>query len=246
MKKERIKKEKTGKKSKAVNPKRKKLKKILSVFLIAAVLCASIPVIMNAYMYSFSKKYILTYDEASKKKVDCVLVLGAGVTANGKVSYMLKDRLDCGVTVYNSGCTDRILMSGDHGKDGYDEVNAMKSYAKDAGVESDNIFMDHAGFSTYESMYRAKEVFCVESAIIITQEYHLYRAIYDARKLGIEAFGVVANEYDYPVKVDVFNNCREFLARAKDICWCIVKPEPTYLGDSIPISSSGALTDDIV
>ena len=131
-------------------------------------------------------------------------------------------------------------MSGDHGTESYDEVNFMKDYAVNNGVEADNVFMDHAGFSTYESMYRARDVFEVESMLVVTQTYHLYRAVYNARKLGLDAYGYKAEHLLYPE----INNIREAAARVKDFVWCIFKPEPTYLGEAIPISSSGALTDD--
>ena len=121
----------------------------------------------------------------------------------------------------------------------------MKQFSVDAGVPTEDIFMDHAGFSTYESMYRAKEIFEVESLIIITQEFHIYRAIYDARKLGLEAYGVTADGYyNFAFSKELYNDSRGFLARVKDFLWCIIKPEPTYLGEVIPISSPGEATDD--
>ena len=83
-------------------------------------------------------------------------------------------------------------MSGDHGRVSYDEVNTMKDYAINDGIPSDDIFMDHAGFSTYDSMYRAKEIFGVKKIVIVSQKYHLTRALYIAKKLGIEAYGVSA------------------------------------------------------
>jgi vancomycin permeability regulator SanA len=153
---------------------------------------------------------------------------------------MLAERLDFGLKVFESGCTDRLLMSGDHGRTEHDEVNAMKDYLAGKGVDRDKIFLDHAGFSTYESMYRARDVFQVESLVIVTQTYHLYRAVYDARKLGLEAYGVKAEGLIYPPS----NYMREPMARLKDFFWCIIKPEPTYLGEAIPISGSAALTDD--
>lgn len=178
-------------------------------------------------------------DEAADHNFDCVMVLGAGLW-DGEPSPMLKERLDFGLQVYDTGCTDRMLMSGDHGQKDYDEVNTMKEYAADYGVLPDNIFMDHAGFSTYESMYRARDVFDVEKMVIVTQSYHLYRAVYDARKLGIDAYGVKAEKLKYPF----YNDIREGIARVKDFFWCIAQPEPTYLGEVIPINASGSLTDD--
>jgi vancomycin permeability regulator SanA len=131
-------------------------------------------------------------------------------------------------------------MSGDHGEVYHDEVNAMKDYLAEKGVERDKIFLDHAGFSTYESMYRARDVFEVKSMIIVTQTYHLYRAVYDARKLGIEAYGYRAQRLKYPL----LNYMREPFARVKDFIWCVIKPEPTYLGEAAPITGSAAVTDD--
>ena len=160
---------------------------------------------------------------------------------------MLEERLNRGIEVYKTGCADRILMSGDHGRTEYDEVNVMKDFAVGKGAVAEEVFMDHAGFSTYESMYRAKDVFQVKKVVIVTQKYHLYRAIYNARRLGLDAYGVAADgQYNYSLPVRTFNNARESLARCKDFLWCIFKPEPTYLGEVIPISSSGVLTDDKV
>ena len=223
-----------------------KFKRILSAALIIFFLLLQIPILINAYMFEFSNKYILSVDEASLDDFDCVLVLGAGVWGNSP-SHMLEERLNRGIEVFNSGCTDRILMSGDHGREEYDEVNVMKDFAVDSGVEADTVFMDHAGFSTYESMYRARDVFGVKKVIIVTQKYHLFRAVYNARKLGLDAYGVAADgQYNYDIFVRTYNNSREALARCKDFVWCIFKPEPTYLGEVIPIHLSGELTDDKV
>lgn len=223
--------------------KKSKLKKILKRIIIA-VLClcllGGIAVVgINAYVISYVSDYILTVDEAAEYDFDCVMIMGAGLW-DGKPSPMLRERLNFGLDVYNTGCTDRIMMTGDHGRDNYDEVNAMKDYAIENGVSADNVFMDHAGFSTYESMYRARDVFQVEKMVIVTQKYHIYRSVYNARKLGIDAYGVAADELKY----GIYNDIREALARVKDFFYCIVQPEPTYLGDPISIHASGALTDD--
>ena len=223
-----------------------KSKKAITLLLLLGFMVVQIPILMNAYMYEFSSRYFLTVEEASQETFDCVLVLGAGVWGENP-SHMLEERLNKGIEVYNTGCTDRILMSGDHGRTEYDEVNVMKSFAVEKGAMAEEVFMDHAGFSTYESMYRAKEIFQVKKVVIVTQKYHLYRAVYNARKLGLDAYGVAADgQYNYSLPVRTYNNSREALARCKDIIWCIFKPEPTYLGEAIPISSSGVLTDDKV
>ena len=211
---------------------------------IIAVLCACLlggvaVVGINAYMISYVSDYILTEDELKNEKFDCVMILGAGLW-DDEPSPMLRERLEFGLKAYETGCTDKILMSGDHGREEYDEVNTMKDFAIENGVPADNVFMDHAGFSTYESMYRARDIFQVKKMVIVTQKYHLYRAVYDARKLGIDAYGFAADKLIY----GVHNDIRESLARVKDFFYCIVEPEPTYLGEAIPISASGSLTDD--
>lgn len=118
----------------------------------------------------------------------------------------------------------------------------MKQFAIDRGVPSEDVFMDHAGFSTYETMYRAKEVFAAKRVIIVTQKYHLYRAVYIAEQLGLEAYGVDSDLQRY-IKQPYYN-AREILARDKDFVKVIFKPKPTYLGEVIPISGSGDLTND--
>lgn len=208
---------------------------VLSLILLVGIAVAGI----NIYMVSSVDEYILTMDEVGEYDFDCVMVMGAGIWGT-QPSPMLQERLDFGNEVYFTGCTERILMTGDHAREEYDEVNIMKDCAIEAGVPADNVFMDHAGLSTYESMYRARDVFQVEKMVIVTQKYHLYRAVYDARKLGIDAYGVAADKMQY----GFYNNMREWLARVKDFIYCIVQPEPTYLGEAIPISASGSLTDD--
>ena len=220
-----------------------RFKRVLSVLLLLCFIAVQIPLLINVYMFEFSNRYILSVEETTEMDFDCVLVLGAGVWGDSP-SHMLEERLNKGIEVYKTGCTDRILMSGDHGRKDYDEVNVMKNFAIECGATSDEVFMDHAGFSTYESMYRARDVFQVKKVVIVTQRYHLYRAVYNARKLGLDAYGVCADgQYNYDVFVRSYNNSREALARCKDFIWCIMKPEPTYLGEAIPISASGELTE---
>ena len=173
--------------------------------------------------------------------MDCILILGAGVRNNAP-SPMLEDRLQKGIELYNKNISNKIIMSGDHGREEYDEVNIMKDFAIDKGVKSEDIFMDHAGFSTYESIYRAKEIFEAKKIIIVTQSYHLYRALYIANSLGIEAYGVSADLRTYTNQLS--REIREIVARDKDFIKCIYKPKPTYLGDTIPVSGNGDITND--
>lgn len=219
--------------------KNKIFKKIIIAILCICLLGGIAVVGINAYMISYANKYILTEEDLKSEDFDCIMVLGAGLW-DGEPSPMLQERLDFGLIAYETECSEKLLMSGDHGRKEYDEVNKMKEVAVQNGVPADNVFMDHAGFSTYESMYRARDVFQVEKMVIVTQEYHLYRAVYNARKLGIDAYGFAADRLEYPI----YNDVREALARLKDFFYCIVEPEPTYLGEVIPISASGSLTDD--
>lgn len=197
---------------------------------------------LNAYVKGVVKDRVVKSDSLPEGEVDCIMVLGCQVKEDGEPGHMLRDRLQRGVEVYNLGAADKILMSGDHGKTDYNEVETMKQYAIDEGIDSENVFMDHAGFSTYESIYRAKEVFGVEKMVIVTQEYHLYRALYIAEQLGIEAYGVASDYHTYAGQS--MRDLREVLARAKDFVTTIVKPEPTYLGDFIDIHGDGDITND--
>ena len=199
--------------------------------IITFVVIASIAI--NVYVIASSRKYIMDAADAAALNADCILVLGARVWSGGTLSAMLADRVWTGVELYKAGASDRMLMSGDHGQTEYDEVNYMKRYAVERGVPPEDVFMDHAGFSTYESMYRADYIFQAKKIVVVTQKYHLHRAVYVARALGIEAYGVSATLRPY--SSDVYNEAREYLARIKDFFTVILRPEPTYLGEAIPI-----------
>ena len=225
----------------------KKTKKVivrsLLILVILGVLGAIAVAGINGIVVGTASNYILSPEVAAQlTDVDCILVLGCLVKNDGVPSDMLHDRLRQSVELYQLGAAPKLLMTGDHGTVGYDEVDAMKTYAVNAGIASEDVFMDHAGFSTYESMYRAKEIFGAKKIIIVTQEYHLYRAVYIARSLGMDAYGVTS---DYNWYLDQFRrDVREVLARVKDFGTSIFKPEPTYLGEMIPIWGDGNLTND--
>lgn len=218
---------------------------LTEIFLILILVGLVMFLVLNVFVKMTAEKDFVTVkelQEAETSQVDAVLVLGAQVKADGSLSKMLKERLDTGIQIYKAGITERMIMSGDHGSEDYDEVNAMKQYAIEQGVPSECIFMDHAGFSTYESMYRAKEVFEADNLVIVTQKYHLYRAVYDAKALGIDAKGVICDTKVY--RGDKYRKLRESLARIKDVGYTIIKPEPSYLGESIPVSGNGDATND--
>ena len=181
-----------------------------------------------------------TLVEISRIEPECIMVLGASVHPDGTPSPMLEDRLEAGIELYNRGVAPKLLLTGDNGQIEYNEVEAMKNYAVNAGVPEEDIFLDHAGFSTYDSVYRASYVFGVESMVVVTQEYHLYRTLHGCKKMGIEAVGIGADQEVYAGQE--YREIREVLARVKDFVMWLIKPEATFLGEAIPISGSGIVT----
>ena len=216
---------------------KKSLKIIFFVILVIIILTIGI----NLIIYFSTKNSIITDKSEKLENIDCILILGAGIW-NNQPSPMLEDRLLEGISLYKKGISSKIIMSGDYGKVDYDEVNIMKKFAIEKGVNSEDIFMDHAGFSTYESIYRTQKIFQVKKIVIVTQQYHLYRALYIAKQFGIEAYGVASNPREYARQS--IREVREWIARDKDFIKCIYKPTPTYLGDTIPVSGNGDVTND--
>lgn len=215
---------------------------------IVALCCLSIVGVLllagiNIYVKKSVEDRIITVEEACNlEDVDCIIILGASVTNGDTPSGMLADRLNRGIELYFGGCSPKIIMSGDHGSIYYDEVNVMKNYAMERDVPSEDIFMDHAGFSTYESMYRAKEVFGAKKVVIVTQEYHLSRALYIAEQFSMEAYGVASEGNDY--NGQSVRDVREFLAIGKDFVTSWIKPKPTILGGTISLNGNGDVTND--
>ena len=164
---------------------------------------------------------------------DCILVLGAGLNAQGEPSPMLEDRLDLAIYLYQQGYSSKLLLSGDNGTEYYDEVTAMRNYVLGQGVPDSAVVCDYAGFSTYDSMYRAQGIFCVERAIVVTQGYHLSRALFIGKALDMDVYGAAADQ-------ETFNgqqarDLREIVARDKDLIKSFIKPEAKIMGDKLPI-----------
>ncbi len=217
---------------------KKFMKNLAAMIIILTVFGSSFIVAVNAYVTNSVDSAICTTQQATElEDVDCIIIYGCFVRKDKTPCNMLKDRLDKGIELYKKGAAPKIIMSGDHSSDEYNEVAVMKQYAIDAGVPSEDIFMDHEGFSTYETAYRAKEVFGADKVILVTQEYHLYRALYIAKSLGIDAYGV-ASDYDV-------HETREVLARCKDYFTCMVKPELTNTGSKLPVSGNGDITNRV-
>lgn len=209
--------------------------------LAVAVAVIAVFAVTNVVTIVGSKSSIVTTEEASIQSADAVVVLGASVFADGTPSGILQDRLDDGIALYFAGVAPKLIMSGDNGTASYNEVRVMKQYAVAKGVPSEDVFCDHAGFSTYESMYRAKYVFGCERIVVATQTYHLYRALWSAKSLGMQAAGVPSDYHAYQKQLQY--DIREIPARTKDFFKALVRVPSTYVGDPISLNQDGDVTN---
>ena len=211
----------------------------VTIFILIILGCIS-TLFINLYMINKEKKRIIDISEVSNlNDIDAIVILGCKAYSNGP-SLMLSNRLLKGLEVYNI-LNSKILLSGDHGTKSYDEVNVMRDYMLNSNIKSEDIFLDHAGFNTYDSMYRLKYVFEAKKVIIVTQEYHMYRALYIADSLGIDAYGVVAS--DIPQKdIMLKNNIREILSRDWNFIKVVFQFKSKYLGEVIPLDGDGNIT----
>ena len=197
---------------------------------------------LNAYLGAAARPFIYA-SPAVAPDAYTALILGAKILPGGFLSHMLEDRVLTGLDLYRQGKVKKLLLSGDHGRKDYDEVNAMRAYLLKLGVPAADIFLDHAGFNTYNSMYRARDIFQVRDVIVVTQRFHVARAVYLGRALGLNAVGVVADRRTYTPKSRLKSATRETLARVKAVIDVhILRRRPTYLGDVIPITGDGRKT----
>lgn len=222
----------------------KKIIKKICIILLSVVLFLFVTVIgINIYVRQSVKHKIVSVDEACElEDIDCIIVLGASVKPDQTPSLMLEDRLDRAIELYKLGCAPKIIMSGDHGGMYYDEVTVMKNYAINAGVPSEDIFKDHAGFSSYDTMYRAKKIFGAKRVLVVTQDYHLSRCLYIGKQLGLEVYGVASEGSNYNGQTK--RNIREILAVVKDFMMSIAKPEAELMGSEISLEQNGNVTNE--
>ena len=216
-------------------------KKVVGGIVISIIVLGIFSFSLNYFVASTGEKYILP-EISDLPEIEVVLVLGARVYREGGLSDVLKDRMLTALKLYEKGKVKKFLLSGDHGREEYDEVNAMNDFLLEKGVSAKDIFLDHAGFDTYDSIYRAKEIFEIDSMVIVTQAFHLPRALYVARALGIEAYGFAADRQVYVSAR--YNELREILARTKSFFDVMLKAKPMYLGEKIPISGDSAKSKD--
>ena len=192
----------------------KKVKLIIIAVASSVLVIATVIGVVNAYVVGSTQSRILDTDAlAFSEEYDCILVLGAGLRSDGTPSDMLKDRLDTAIVLYENGVCPKILLSGDRSGDDYDEVSAMREYCVSQGIPEDVIECDNFGFSTYESIHNAsfKEY---DNIIAVTQSYHLYRALYIADRMGLNAVGASADVRSY--RGQAMRDVREVAARVKD------------------------------
>lgn len=201
------------------------MKKIFKYILIVLIVIILVPVIINFYVILSTKNRIVSGDSELLTDIDYIVVLGAGIR-RGKPSPMLEDRLKTGIILYNNDISKKILITGDHMNDDYDEVTVMKNYLLDHGIPEEDIITDNYGISTYDSIYRVKKVYKANKVVIVSQRYHLYRALFLSNNLDLDSYGVEANlRYYYG---QGYREIREILARNKDFIKGIIKPKAVY------------------
>lgn len=225
-----------------IMPQRRKWKKwtLICLAILLVVGAASI-VAVDYRVEQIGKTMLVDIEDAPRG--DAIVVLGAYVAPDGTVSDMLRDRLDYGYKLYVAGKAPKIIVSGDHGREDYNEVGAMRDYLLSKGVPAEDIFMDHAGFSTYDTVYRARDIFLVEKPLFVSQQYHVVRVLYTAKQLGMDAYGVASDAYIYPGMLKY--RLREYASRCKAYLQAeLFVPEPKFLGHTIPVWGDGTVTDD--
>lgn len=189
------------------------------------------PLALNYYVNAITSDR--RYTQPQKIPAERVaIVFGAGIYPDGTLSPMLSDRVSAAVELYKLGRVQKLLMTGDNSRDDYNEVQAMQNYAVQRGVPAQDITLDYAGFSTYESCYRAKDIFGIKQAVLITQKFHLPRAVYTCDRLGVKAIGLGTPDWEsYSFQTVMYSTLREQLSSLKAL-WevNITRPQPTFLG----------------
>lgn len=208
------------------------------VYLVLAVAVGAAGVLGTPlYMQYATKGYIYSSVEAAPTTT-VAMILGASVMQSGALSAILQERVDRAIELYRAGKVRKILMTGDNGALSHNEVEPVRRYLLAASIPGDDIFLDHAGFDTYSSMYRARDVFGVTSLTIVSQPFHLPRAVYIARSLGLVAYGLQAGKGE----AYFYNYAREAPASVKAQFDLLFSRVPKYLGQMFPIGGSGTTT----
>ncbi len=211
-------------------------RRVVRVLVILALVGLLIMVLTPIAMRGIVRKHIYQFPD-NVPQTRAALVLGASVV-RGKPSPVLEERAHTAVALYMMGKVSKILVTGDNGALTHDEVTPVRKYLTDAGIPPEDIFLDHAGFDTYSSMYRARDVFLADSVTIVTQDFHMPRAVFVARMLGIKAYGVVPERG----QGDLYDYVREIPASSKAVVDLLVSRSPKYLGEEIPLTGDGTVS----
>ncbi len=217
------------------------IKKIIKTCVMSGFSGIMLIVVINLFIYFYSGKYIFTEIEMVPSAYTAIIP-GALVMKSGNLSHITYDRSVSAIELYKTGKIKKILVSGDHGAKSYDEVNTIRKFLLKNGVSEKDIFMDHAGFDTYSTMVRADKIFRVKDTVIVTQKYHLYRAVFIARMKGLDAYGYAADRRKY---VYIRNyKLREIPANIKAVYEVLFNVKPKFLGEQIPITGDSKLSWD--
>lgn len=188
----------------------------------------------NIVFYTATKAHIYV-DVVEAPNAEVVLIPGASVSSDGVLSSIFLDRVNKAIAVYEAGKVSKILVSGDNSTVSHNEVNPVRLYLISKGIPDEDIFLDHAGFDTYSTMYRARDIFGVRSLLVTTQSFHLPRSVFIARRLGMEAYGMNADIGQILLR----NNIREVFANEKAVLDLLFNRKPKFLGEKIPITGDG-------
>ena len=205
----------------------RRLRRALLALLIVCAVLAGLVLGGSGWVVWQGRDHVLSEEDAPGAPFDCILVLGCGVYADGTPTPMLDDRIHTGAALYARGWSGTVLMSGDNRAEDYNEVGTMRTVAEGLGVPAEAIVCDGAGLSTYDSLYRARDVYGAQRVVIVTQRYHLYRALYLARSLGLDAWGVPAADVRYAGQL--LRDVREIAALDKALICSILQPPPAVL-----------------
>ena len=218
----------------------KKIKKVILPFIILCLIAIAIIWVTNSKVKAKTEGVIYT-NLANVPKTKVVIIFGAGINGD-KPSRYLKDRLDAGIALYKNNKVDKILLSGDNGRDEHDELTVMKLYCYENGVDTNKIYIDYAGFDSYSTMYRAKHIFKVDTAILVSQKYHLNRCVYLGDKLGVKSYGYSSDQGVYPGYK--YYSFREKLSITKSVFDVMRGRKPKYLGETVDINGKSNYTKE--
>jgi SanA protein len=215
----------------------RRMKRLVALGVVCGLLAVALP---NLIVWLGGRSPVTT-DVAKVPHAQAALILGAQVYRDGKPSIMLADRVTAGAELYKAGRVDKLLLSGDHSRKDYDEVGTMRRLLLAQGIPGRDIFTDHAGFDTWDSAQRARRVFDVQSAVVVTQKFHMARALYDARRAGLKVTGYAADRRNYGTVMRRLE-VREAGARIKTLGDAITGANPHFLGTQIPITGDGRVS----